>query len=319
MRTFYLCGLLLCLSVASMAQEFAIRRFRPLPNDITAFMNPLRDLNGEACALIKVVGAADFTFSTPLGIIKRQQEVGEIWLYVPNGSRRITIRHPQWGVLRDYAFSSPLESRMTYELVLSSPYILQSMLVQRTEVHRIPLRAHAQRTSPLKGLPQQSLRTPLPWEFLVSVNATAGKDLLVPGIRLAALKRHGFYLYGESNFSFPSGGTDGICEADGYLPQENYLLYYTGNTRTSHQLILAGGIHRILKSLYVYEGVGYGKHQVTWETTDAKRYENRAYSTSGWAAEAGICWRLQQWAISGGVQTHKGSKWNANLGLGMFF
>lgn len=148
MRTFYLCGLLLCLSVACMAQEFAVRRFRPLPNDITAFMNPVRDLNGEACALIKVVGAADFTFSTPLGIIKRQQEVGEIWLYVPNGSRRITIRHPQWGVLRDYAFSSPLESRMTYELVLSSPYILQSMLVQRTEVHRIPLRAHAQRTSP---------------------------------------------------------------------------------------------------------------------------------------------------------------------------
>lgn len=172
---------------------------------------------------------------------------------------------------------------------------------------------------PPKGLPQQSLRTPLPWEFLVSVNATAGKDLLVPGIRLAALKRHGFYLYGESNFSFPSGGTDGICEADGYLPQENYLPYYTGNTRTSHQLILAGGIHRILKSLYVYEGIGYGKHQVTWETTDAKRYENQAYSTSGWAAEAGICWRLQQWAISGGVQTHKGSKWNANLGLGMFF
>ena len=53
MRTFYLCGLLLCLSVASMAQEFAVRRFRPLPNDITAFMNPVRDLNGEACALIK--------------------------------------------------------------------------------------------------------------------------------------------------------------------------------------------------------------------------------------------------------------------------
>ena len=69
-----------------MAQEFAVRRFRPLPNDITAFMNPVRDLNGEACALIKVVGAADFTFSTPLGIIKRQQEVGEIWLYVPTAA-----------------------------------------------------------------------------------------------------------------------------------------------------------------------------------------------------------------------------------------
>ena len=43
-------------------------------------------------------------FSTPLGIVKRIDKVGEIWLYVPRGTRKITIKHPQLGVLRDYAF-----------------------------------------------------------------------------------------------------------------------------------------------------------------------------------------------------------------------
>ena len=48
-------------------------------------------------------------------------DVGEIWLYLPNGTRLLTLKHPQWGVIRDYRFPTPLESRMTYELVLAPP------------------------------------------------------------------------------------------------------------------------------------------------------------------------------------------------------
>ena len=35
------------------AQNFAVSNFRPLPNDISAYIQPVRDLNDEACALIK--------------------------------------------------------------------------------------------------------------------------------------------------------------------------------------------------------------------------------------------------------------------------
>ena len=90
------------------AQEFIVRSFRMLPNDITAYIEPVRDLNDEACALLKVVGDKDFVFSSPLGIVKRKNDVGEIWIYLPKGSVMITIKHPQWGVLRDYRCSSPL-------------------------------------------------------------------------------------------------------------------------------------------------------------------------------------------------------------------
>ena len=38
-------------------------------NDISAFISPVRDLNGQACALLKVEAPKDFAFSSPLGIV----------------------------------------------------------------------------------------------------------------------------------------------------------------------------------------------------------------------------------------------------------
>ena len=100
---------------------FKVSGFRVLPNDVSAFITPVRDLNGDACALVKVVAPPEFAFSSPLGIVKRQNEVGEIWLYLPRRTKLLTIKHPQWGVLRDYRFAQPLESRMVYELKIEVP------------------------------------------------------------------------------------------------------------------------------------------------------------------------------------------------------
>ena len=51
-----------------------------MPNDVSAFITPVRDLNDEPCALVKVEAPSDFAFSTPLGIVSRKDKVGEIWL-----------------------------------------------------------------------------------------------------------------------------------------------------------------------------------------------------------------------------------------------
>lgn len=100
---------------------FSVESFRQLPTDVSAFIDAVRDLNDEACALLKVVAPADFAFSSPLGIVERRDKVGEIWLFMPKGTKSITLKHPQWGVLRDYAFGTKLESRMTYEMRLRLP------------------------------------------------------------------------------------------------------------------------------------------------------------------------------------------------------
>ena len=110
--------LFLLIPIKLHAQEYSVASFRLLPNDVSAFIHPERDLNDEACALVKVECPVDFAFSSPLGIVKRKDEVGEVWLYLPKGTKTLTLKHPDWGVIRDYKLGKPLESRMTYEMKL---------------------------------------------------------------------------------------------------------------------------------------------------------------------------------------------------------
>ena len=58
-------------SASVLAQEFSVAGFRLLPNDVSAFITPVRDLNDEPCALVKVEAPSDFAFSTPLGIDRK--------------------------------------------------------------------------------------------------------------------------------------------------------------------------------------------------------------------------------------------------------
>ncbi|MGM9812084.1 MAG: PEGA domain-containing protein, partial [Muribaculaceae bacterium] len=73
-------------------------------------------------ALIKVVTTqTGFTFEGGMaGIVKTRQEASEIWVYVPHGIQRITIKHPQLGMIRDYYFPCAIEAARTYEMVLAS-------------------------------------------------------------------------------------------------------------------------------------------------------------------------------------------------------
>lgn len=78
------------------------------------------DQNGNVAALIKIVTSeTGFVFDGgSLGIVDSKQKVGEIWVWVPYGSRKITILHQRLGVLRDYRYPIEIESECTYEMVL---------------------------------------------------------------------------------------------------------------------------------------------------------------------------------------------------------
>ena len=106
------------------AQGISVTSFKPLPNDLTANLagTQVKDQNGEVAALIKVVTTqTGFTFEGGMaGIVKTKQEVGEIWVYVPHGIQKITIKHPQLGVLRDYYFPCAIDEARTYEMVLAA-------------------------------------------------------------------------------------------------------------------------------------------------------------------------------------------------------
>ena len=58
---------LLLMPFSSSAQDFSVASFRLLPNDVSVFIDNVRDLNDEACALMKIEAPSDFAFSTQIG------------------------------------------------------------------------------------------------------------------------------------------------------------------------------------------------------------------------------------------------------------
>ena len=142
-RNLLLFFLLASAMMLSAQNNLAVKSFRALPNDMTASSREGRriDQNGEVAALIRVVTTeTGFTFEGgSLGIVDTKQRVSEIWVWVPHGLRRISIFHPQLGVLRDYVFPMEIEAERTYEMVLLSgqvetvvrPTVTQQFLVIR--------------------------------------------------------------------------------------------------------------------------------------------------------------------------------------------
>lgn len=115
--------LMFCSTVVS-AQNIEVASFKLLDSDLTANITGTmeRDQNGEIAALIKVVTAEQgFVFDGGMtGIVKTKQEIGEVWVYVPHGIKKITVKHPQLGVLRDYYFPITIDKAKSYEMVLTT-------------------------------------------------------------------------------------------------------------------------------------------------------------------------------------------------------
>lgn len=131
--TFLLC--LLCMALAATAQELTVTSFKRLPNDMDARVNyPIINHNGKKCALIKVVNSnSGFVFDTgTLSVEKWEQKVGEIWVYVQPGVRKITIKHPSLGILREYIFPETMEEATVYEMRLKNGTSLENDIRQQT-------------------------------------------------------------------------------------------------------------------------------------------------------------------------------------------
>lgn len=124
MRTIVFC-ILFCLSLADLsAQSISVKSFRLRETDLTAIAagTMKRDQNNEVAALIKVVTTeTGFRFDGGmLGIVGTKQQTGEIWVYVPQKARKISIYHPKMEPLIDYSYEIPIEAGRTYEMVLTT-------------------------------------------------------------------------------------------------------------------------------------------------------------------------------------------------------
>ena len=121
MKNVFCVFLLIFLTQQVGAQEIKVESFRKLENDMDARISHSKeDLNGEKAAIIKVVTTeSGFTFDTgSVGVVDVESKVGEIWVYVPEKVKKMTIQHPSLGVIRDYQFPISIKKATVYEMKL---------------------------------------------------------------------------------------------------------------------------------------------------------------------------------------------------------
>ena len=127
------------------AQSLAVQSFRVDESDLTANTagTIVMDQNGQKCALIKVeTTQTGFSFDAgSLGVAKTEQKVGEIWVYVPEGVKRLTISHQQFGVLRDYDLGQTLKRAKTYILKLNAVEVKTAPKTQKLIINYTPVNA----------------------------------------------------------------------------------------------------------------------------------------------------------------------------------
>ena len=305
----------LVIALSAAAQKYSVVSVIAQKNDVSAFITPVRDLNGQACALLKVEAPKDFAFSTPLGIVKRVDEVGEIWLYLPEGSAQITVKHPDWGVIRNYRFPTPLESHICYVMKLKCP---------KDEIEEIHDTVVVTQT--LRDTVEVKYRRPkLPLASYVLLTASMHKTGPSFGVFLATMKRHGLFIHARSDFRMV-GNTDCEVNSQGYITgnatgnSNDVMPFYTGKERHANWLLTAGFIHRLGKHLNLFEGAGYGKTSTAWQmdTAEGNKWALCTdHSHKGIAAEAGLMLHNNWWSALVSASTLKGKMWQVNIGIGI--
>lgn len=102
-----------------------VASFRLLPTDMDARIQaPVEDQNGEKCALIKVVSnVKGLSFESPsMGIVKQEENKGELWVYIPADSRSVSIFHEDFPPFRHYQYPVKIESARVYEMKVDGHY-----------------------------------------------------------------------------------------------------------------------------------------------------------------------------------------------------
>ncbi len=101
-------------------QDIEIKDFERNHTSLVARMNPVYDNADEACALLRFLVRDTLIIIEPnMGVVKRVNKPGEIQLYVPVGTKRMTVRYKNFLPLRDYVIPEALEGKATYDAIIT--------------------------------------------------------------------------------------------------------------------------------------------------------------------------------------------------------
>lgn len=279
----FLCGCMLLLSTYLQAQELT-PSFKVLEKDLMARTHPRLDLNDVPCAIVRV-SAKDIDAYTFEGNIIGDviYQSGEALVYMTKGSRTITIKSNQFGMMK-FDFPERLEKQVVYKLDLK--------LV----------------------LPEDQKR-----KTLVMVEGGFHPSHTSFGVMAGIVAKHGAYVRFRSDFG--SVDTEWECDDTGALTSSpaGTPYYIEGSSAKSRFSITGGYLYRFIKPLYGYVGAGYGQRTLAWEAMDDKWVKNIDHSASGIAAELGLIGQFKGFALSLGAQTVNFKYMELSVGVGYFF
>ena len=114
-------GLPMCMK----AQDIKVTRFEQNRSSIVARMNPAFTLSGENCAVLRIyVKGDDYSIEPNLRSVKDTTLTGEIRLWVPPGTSRLTVRRSGLKPLLGYQIPLRVEAKTDYDVdieVVESP------------------------------------------------------------------------------------------------------------------------------------------------------------------------------------------------------
>ena len=283
---------------------FFVQSFKKLEWDLDARSNyPVLDQNNRKAALIKVViPEAGFDFDVGvMGVVGVKQEVGEVWVYVPEGVRKITIKHQTYGIIRDYEFGCPIESATVYEMRLHVPLKPQNTVIIKDSIVYVPTPVNVE-------IPRKRKRLAVGIIAVGSIPDPSGGFMVAWNP-----KRFGAYLKATGNLK--SSGYSYICHEDG-TTDDGYI-WTSGKGHVARMTVTAGGIFKCRDWLSVSAGAGYGKRVLLWRDSKDNFAKVSEASAQGIAADLGAILNFGRFIAYIGVNTIAFKHFYPELGVGL--
>lgn len=275
--------LVLCTAVLTVnAQEIRVKSFQKLERDLFARTNPRLDLNEDPCTVIR--------FITPGKGLQFEGNVvgdplyfaGETLVYMTAGSKRIVIKHPDYGVLR-YDFPETLDKQSVYE---------------------VPLR--------LIESPDNRLRSLI----MAGANISGFDVNPTPFVMIGLVKKWGGYIKVVSDLRMNADDAEIEIDNNG---NSNGVPVWLSNPEAQFErtAVTLGGLYRPWKKLYVYAGLGRGRRNVVYEAANDKWAINKDRSFDGVEAECGAILHFKVFSMMVGVQTNQFKYVETTVGVGI--
>lgn len=101
---------------ADAQQKIQVTKFERNVTSLIGSMKQVQDNSGEACAVLRVRMTDDeFEIEPNLGVLNQEKATGEVRLWVPVDTKKLTIRHPGVLPLAGYEIPVRLEPKVTYD------------------------------------------------------------------------------------------------------------------------------------------------------------------------------------------------------------